>query len=1002
MPASESVQVYLGIILLCLFPVCAFVVLYYAEPGFPFRTYCTTILGYYASFGILLVVPIDIAAMVFNRLSTDSDSEAYHDDRKVLSSVYNTFFTMVLILGSFVLILEEYFNSDGYFTFKTKCISTFKRMLWDNGPGAIAGAIVLAILIGQKVVASTDALMLAAVIVTNTVYETFLMFLLGYALVEYPRAIWHASDLDKYLLMVQQRASAEFKSIQDAQLSVSLCVSDVLKTSKMINSHTPKEVQDAMAILVAECPSEFRSDRMGTVAADKKGQITIDTLAHLRTRLNLLRAAYKSTQAKVEGTKILAYTLEDIVNAKNDPGANTIHWSLYDTDSTPQQYNWHIKTKPMLLKAAAVFAGILSVFSFLGVICSMGGVENEVSVYFLAVHDTEHANRGGIALFILITLGYTVAITTWALFQMRIAGAMELQAGRTTPMSLSFNVRMNARLAAPLAFFYLGWMAENGIKAGPWLYNEAPDYLVNTTFANVTTNPITNVTTTTYYNGTMWVDGGVFMPSAFSDFYQLQSVGAIKSTFGTIFPVLLFCVLFLFITNAFNRLLVLIKMEEYQFGAPLVTEEQLREGKRQLQRNKKATERTFRRDALKSFIAKVGIAKDNEGNGGIIAWLFGGKSRESRSARESADEVSEKIEVKEPTNLAAKVEKKSTKGASGKWKECWAEVRSPGFLHFYKDKKTATEAFARSKDPSTSTDKDALVIDLKNVMDFTIPDRKNKDNACVDFELGHNSIRVKFASHEEAVLWKHKLQEWKDFNMDFGTTYPYGLAAGSINGSGGVKNPIASASSSNKSSIVSTKNPPPSAPSAKDDYDFDNMQIDDHSDDEDKGGTKNSSSSSYGGKASKSPAKGAKNPSAPITKPSAAPSKKSSYDDDDYGYGASDDKPEMLEGWVEKKGGGRVKMGSDWQRRYMRIDEKHQCLSYYKSSAPGESPAGMIDLKIVKDITPYEKAGAADFSRFNIDLEDKVYKFKVNSQSEGQRWVDGLNEWRDYFLMNMA
>ena len=39
----------------------------------------------------------------------------------------------------------------------------------------------------------------------------------------------------------------------------------------------------------------------------------------------------------------------------------------------------------------------------------------------------------------------------------------------------------------------------------------------------------------------------------------------------------------------------------------------------------------------------------------------------------------------------------------------------------------------------------------------------------------------------------------------------------------------------------------------------------------------------------------------------------------------------------------------------MRIDEKHQCLSYYKSSAPGESPAGMIDLKIVKDITPYEK-----------------------------------------------
>lgn len=75
-------------------------------------------------------------------------------------------------------------------------------------------------------------------------------------------------------------------------------------------------------------------------------------------------------------------------------------------------------------------------------------------------------------------------------------------------------------------------------------------------------------------------------------------------------------------------------------------------------------------------------------------------------------------------------------------------------------------------------------------------------------------------------------------------------------------------------------------------------------------GSKNSST--FGGK-SKSPAKGSKNPSAPIVKPTAAP-KKSTYDDDDYGYGDSD-KPEMLEGWVEKKGGGRVKMGSDWQRR---------------------------------------------------------------------------------------
>jgi hypothetical protein len=112
--ASVSVKIYLGVILVALFPVCVFTVLYYAEPGFPYRTYVTLVLGYYATFGILLVVPIDIAAVVFDRLSTEvGDSPQYDADRRLLSDVYNTFFTMVLIMGSVVLVLEEYFNSDG-------------------------------------------------------------------------------------------------------------------------------------------------------------------------------------------------------------------------------------------------------------------------------------------------------------------------------------------------------------------------------------------------------------------------------------------------------------------------------------------------------------------------------------------------------------------------------------------------------------------------------------------------------------------------------------------------------------------------------------------------------------------------------------------------------------------------------------------------------------------------------------------------------------------------
>lgn len=300
---------------------------------------------------------------------------------------------------------------------------------------------------------------------------------------------------------------------------------------------------------------------MGKVATNKQGQVTVDTLAQLRTRLNYLKDVYRMSQAKVEGTKILAYRLEDIVAAKNNQSTNLIHWSLTDKDSTPDEYKWHVVYRPILLKIAAVVSGILSFLSFLGVVCSMKGVSNSVSPYYLAVHSSS-ATPAGICIFIFLTFGYTIYITTWSIFQMKTSAVCELVPGRTTPEALSFNVRMVARLAAPLAFFYLGWISENGLRTGDWVDNDGPSsiQLQNITYYNATTQE------TFYYMGNVTVSNAISMPSAFSNFYQLQSVGAVQEVFGTVFPIVLFIVLALFVLNIFNRLLILLKLNDYQFG----------------------------------------------------------------------------------------------------------------------------------------------------------------------------------------------------------------------------------------------------------------------------------------------------------------------------------------------------------------------------------------------------------------------------------------------------
>lgn len=107
-------QPYLGIILTALIPVSIILVLYYAEQNFPWHTYITLVVGYYASFGILLLVPIDIATVVIDRRSTDTGSDSqYNYDVDTLSAAYHTFFIIILVMGSFVLVFEEYFNTDG-------------------------------------------------------------------------------------------------------------------------------------------------------------------------------------------------------------------------------------------------------------------------------------------------------------------------------------------------------------------------------------------------------------------------------------------------------------------------------------------------------------------------------------------------------------------------------------------------------------------------------------------------------------------------------------------------------------------------------------------------------------------------------------------------------------------------------------------------------------------------------------------------------------------------
>ena len=98
--------------------------------------------------------------------------------------------------------------------------------------------------------------------------------------------------------------------------------------------------------------------------------------------------------------------------------------------------------------------------------------------------------------------------------------------------------------------------------------------------------------------------------------------------------------------------------------------------------------------------------------------------------------------------------------------------------------------------------------------------------------------------------------------------------------------------------------------------------------------------------------------------------------------------PDSLEGWVEKKVSGKIHIGGsgDWDRLFAAIDETSGLLEFYKSPSKNKAQlSSSVDLKLVTDISPYfDKKGIAT-PRFNISVDDKVYKFRVSTIPERDR-----------------
>lgn len=921
--AYVSFPGYLAVMLMFLAGYIAYTMRTYASANprlFVWHAYPTIFLAYFCSLSIVLVIPLDVSLTVISRRSIDNEAD-FEDKSGILVTMYVTFF-LITQFGYNGLTFQERYNKSGYFTVKSKVVDCIRYFAVMGIAGLVAGVIFFTILVSTNVVElSFDAVILTIVLLSNTGGLAVLMILLGYGLVSFPQMLWMKGNLQRQLSQAQQQAASRYKALSEISLNMSMLCSTILKTEGELNANPSDDpaITAAIQLIVKERPAEFKSTTAGPIASDKDGKITIDSLAKLRSSLYYLSSSYEMAQGKVEEAKLKAYYYEDLLDSmsRND-GVKRIKWS-FGPESTERGYNFHVYVRPMLFRIAAILCMCMSIFSFLGVLGTMDGVGKSISVYATAIHD-DNSSSIGICLFVMFTLLYPAYVTMWSIFQMKIARVMELLPGRrTTAPSLSVNSRAVIRLSTPLVFFYLGWVFENGVKEGEWLDGTA--------------------------GGTVGDDdrGMNRIMMSFAQFYQVQVIPVMGGSFNTLFPIIMFTVSGLVLLNLFNRTLVFLKLEKFQFGAEILSEEQLREGQRQLSRHKRTMERAYQRKALRQHIdGKPTSTAPLKGLSNFFGFTVDEVPQKDLTEKCGDDESDiEKGSFDhgnvEPPVLQGWAEKKGQKkfGVSGGWQPRYFNVVKPGVLVYYKDA-------AMDGEPNGE-------VNLGLVMSFTVTtkddgDKDDDSKVKLELDLADKTFKVRFSDMDEAVKWRTGLIVWKD----------YCIANNQTNDSDDKSSDDGVQLCSVYAAEETSSN-----------------------DDETSALTKNMSSSS-----------------APMSFGNMNPRQGS----DTFPLEISD-KPSMLEGWLEKKQQSKFGKMAQWQKRYFRVDEDSGNLFYFKSTDPHETASGTIDLRVVADVSSPEKDGKVDAVRFNIDLGDKIIKIRAPSTTEGERWIVLLNLWRDYIIL---
>lgn len=421
----------------------------YPVKNTPCIVYLFTFASWILSFGIIAILPYDIYLTLA------------HSDTYSLEVVWKGVYWSVFVLCWLVLPLMQYHLQAGDFSFFRRCCSALLMHAWFIALMAVAGALfVLYLVLARRM--DKEQIYVYLIVLSNTYGLFLVMTLLGYGLVEVPRAYWRQGNLKGYRKYYQYQAYVINKQKINAELKLIELAKMILAADKAVSIH--KKQYRLIRVLKEKLPKNLVADVIASGEYEERQlleemkTVKKSRLVKIHRRLKLVLTEHQRCIARWSLHCSRAFRQDDIVHNTGN-GRMLIQSSLWrlPTGCCARfrgfvEWFWYTQIRALVYRFLALAFACLSCIIVLGE--GTLYMNTPVSV-FTKLFDSPHGDIQT-QLLVCVPLLYIVFCTYYALFSLRLSGFYGIYSNnQTDPSNLLWCAQFLCQLIAPLCYNFL-------------------------------------------------------------------------------------------------------------------------------------------------------------------------------------------------------------------------------------------------------------------------------------------------------------------------------------------------------------------------------------------------------------------------------------------------------------------------------------------------------------------------------------------------------------------